>query len=196
MYLQGKTVEDADMIASAGTTPMQIFAFWFVTLAAISAWEAKLPIESVADQAKSKLAELGAVRAAVEGDTRLMGAAGIDLLAPFFALPNMMLATAAERDAARSKLNSMSLEPAEALALVRRIGCAYCQAQRHSFQAYNPMVAHASALYDTLLYGEPQPLLSRDINAPPREITSRMVKMAYDADPILKAANVEIPLFW
>ena len=92
------------------------------------------------------------------------------------------------------------LEPdrTRALAVVRRIGCAYCQAQRHGFQAYNPAVQQLAALYDVLLRGEiaislctkcmhppPSiyrydvllrgeiaPLVAQDIAAPPREVSA------------------------
>lgn len=65
------------------------------------------------------------------------------------------------------------LEPdrTRALAVVRRIGCAYCQAQRHGFQAYNPAVQQLAALYDVLLRGEIVPLFAQDIAAPPREVS-------------------------
>ena len=58
------------------------------------------------------------------------------------------------------------------------------------------MVQRTAALYDVLLYGEVLPLTGKDIKAPKRVVTSRMVQMANDADKILQEQGVEIPLFW
>ena len=74
------------------------------------------------------------------------------------------------------------------------------QAQRHGFQAYNPFVQRSAALQDILLHGRLLPLSGRDIKAATmangRPVESRIIKMANDADPIMKEAGVEIPLFW
>ena len=82
------------------------------------------------------------------------------------------------------------------VALVRRLGCTAVQAQRHGFQAYNPLVQRAAALYDCLVFGTPQPLAAVDILSKRGPPSSRMVQMANDADTILQEAGVEIPLFW
>ena len=99
------------------------------------------------------------------------------------------------------ELEELEPEPEAALALVRRLGCTYCQASRHGFKAYNPAVQHLAALHDVLLYGQLQPLLGQDIRARPRGglekvYDSQMVQVAYEADTVLKNAGFEIPLFW
>jgi len=53
-----------------------------------------------------------------------------------------------------------------------------------------------AALYDVLLYGEVKPLVSCDIQAPPRTASSKMVQVANDADTILQESGIDIPLFW
>jgi hypothetical protein len=68
--------------------------------------------------------------------------------------------------------------------------------QRHGFAAYNPAVQRLAALYDVLLHGAPQPLVAVDIQQKPREVSSDLVKVANRAEPILREAGVEIPLFW
>ena len=41
------------------------------------------------------------------------------------------------------------------------------------------------------------PLEGRDISPPPRtEPQSRLVQMAYDADPIMERQGITLPLFW
>ena len=134
--------------------------------------------------------------------TELTDACGLTPLIPLFSLPDFALAeaagtlTASGVEEARAMLQEIESDPERALALVRRIGCTYCQAQRHGFQAYNPLVQRSAALADILLHGSVQPLEGRDIKLPPREISSRMVQIANDADEALRQANIEIPLFW
>jgi len=199
-YMQGKTPEASAVVEACGTTPMAAFAFWFVTLAAMAAWESKLNVPSVAEQATAKLAELGAVRDAIESEAAgtAVAESGILDLAPLFALPNPAAAapTSGAYSNARKALDSADADAISRLALVRRIGCTYCQASRHGFKAYNPMVQHAAALYDVLLYGAPRTLSGVDIRGTPRQPTSQMVLMANDADKVLEQANVDIPLFW
>jgi len=197
--MQGKAIGTPAVVEACGATPMAAFAFWFVTIAAMSAWEAKLNVAAVADQAKDKLQELSIVRAIIESDASPhVQESGVASLAPLLALQNLAAAEPAsgQYDMARRKLGDIASDPLEALALVRRIGCTYCQASRHGFKAYNPAVQHMAALYDVLLYGELQPLIGRDIRAPRRQLASQMVQMANDADKVLETAGVQIPLFW
>lgn len=106
-----------------------------------------------------------------------------------------MITAAVER--ARLQLTQTEPDPLKAQALIRRIGCTYCQAQRHGFQAYNPLVQQLAALADALQYGKLQTMLpGYDIKAAPRQVSSKMVQIANDADEALRQANVEIPLFW
>jgi len=185
----------------AGAGPQAVFAFWMVLLAAVAAWESKLPIEGVAETAKAKLAELSEIREALEAESELMASAGVTDLQGLMATPNLALGASdvggsARYEQARQLLSQTSDDPMARLLLVRRIGCIYCQSQRHGFQAYNPTVQKSAALYDVLLHGTIQPLVGRDIRAPKRKVTSRMVEMAYDADQVLKDQGVEIPLYW
>lgn len=203
-FMQGKTPSDASVLAAAkGNGPQATFAFWMVLLAAMAAWEAKLPVEGVGEQAKAKLAELQTLRVALEGDAALMEAGGIAPLQALFELPDMSMQLGysmvgkAEHEAARAKLAEVAPDAVDRLLVLRRVGCVACQAQRHGFQAYNPMTQRAAALHDILLHGALQPLSSVDIQAPERtSYSSRMIKMARDAQPFLDDQNLEIPLFW
>ena len=144
--------------------------------------------------------ELGQIRDALEANAGLMDSCGLAPLLPLFSLPNLAnvsgAITPADMTAARAALSDVEPDPTAALGLIRRIGCTYCQAQRHGFQAYNPLVQQSAALADVLLYGAIVPLEGREIQAPKREISSRMVQIANDADEAMRQANVEIPLFW
>lgn len=202
-YMQGKPPSAEAVVEAAGTGTQATFAFWMVLKAAASAWEVKLPVASVADQARQKLAELGEVEAALTADA-LMDANGARPIAQLLALPDVsnitgtLLAADVRNGAAKARALLEELEPdAEArVALVRRLGCTAVQAQRHGFQAYNPLVQRAAALYDCLVFGTPQPLAAVDILSKRGPPSSRMVQMANDADTILQEAGVEIPLFW
>jgi len=177
-----------------------VYAFWVVTAAAMAAWEKNLNVAAVAGQARQKLGELGQIRDTLEANAGLMDACGLTPLLPLFSLPNLAnvsgTITPADMAAARAALSDVEPDPTAALGLIRRIGCTYCQAQRHGFQAYNPLVQQSAALTDVLLYGAIVPLEGREIQAPKREISSRMVQIANDADEAMRQANVEIPLFW
>ena len=88
-------------------------------------------------------------------------------------------------------------EAEEQLRLIRRVGCVAVACQRHAFEAYNPMTQRTAALHDILLHGALQPLDAVDIAERPRDgFSSKMVKMARDAQPFLDDQNFEIPLFW
>ena len=85
----------------------------------------------------------------------------------------------------------------DSLKVVRRLGCLSCQLQRHAFQAYNPLVQKATALYDVLQYGAPQPFVAprtapADAVPPEPNPTSNLIRLAYDAD------SLELPpqIFW
>ena len=164
-------------------------------IAAVAAWEVKLPVAAVEAQARQKLSELNEIRSVVEADEALMKSCGVWPLNRLMALPDLSSEPAANAQA-RELLSQLVVDPEERLLVTRRAGCTYCQAQRHGFQAYNPMVQRTAALYDVLLHGQMQSMVACDIKSPPSQVTSPMIQMAYDADPILKEAGVEIPLFW
>lgn len=155
---------------------------------------------AVEAQATQKLQELSQIRSALESDDSLMSRAGIAPLVPLAALPDMssLALGSPSNDAshAAALLAEAGADAQQQLAIVRRIGCTYCQAQRHGFQAYNAMVQRMAALHDVLLYGERKPLDAVDIQAPPRSPSSAMVKMANDADAMLQEQGIDIPLFW
>ena len=199
-YMQGTTPKTSAVVQAAGSTPLAIFAFWLVVLAAVAAWEVKLSVPAVEAQATQKLQELSQIRSALESDDSLMSRAGIAPLIPLAALPDMssLALGSPSNDAshAAALLAEAGADAQQQLAIVRRIGCTYCQAQRHGFQAYNAMVQRMAALHDVLLYGERKPLDAVDIQAPPRSPSSAMVKMANDADAMLQEQGIDIPLFW
>ena len=223
-----------------------IFAFWMVLIAAMAAWEVKLGVASVETQAREKIGQLSELRSAVESDAQLLEAGGITpihlLMADSDAIDADTGALRTELNAkARALLDEYAPTPAAKTQITRKIGCAYCQCQRHGFQAYNPMVQRTAALYDILTHGELQPLYAVDIKvrttplcflpcslspsratassgspgtpppsltacaararlAPsqstPKEVTSRLVKMANEAQSILDEQGIEVPLFW
>ena len=168
----------------------------------VAAWEGKLGVEAVEAQAREKLEQLNELRRAVEGDVDLMGRgdiaplhllmAGGDVLGP----GTRVLRTSSNANV-RDVLQGLAPSAAERVMLIRRIGCLYCQAQRHGFQAYNPMVQRVAALYDLLYYGEPQPLDPVDTARPEKtEYESGLVRMAAEAEGVMRDNGVEIPLFW
>ena len=59
---------DAARGSGPGSGPQATFAFWMVMVAAIAAWEAKLPVPTVTDQAKAKLKELDELRWSPNGN--------------------------------------------------------------------------------------------------------------------------------
>lgn len=68
---------------------------------------------------------------------------------------------------------------------------------RASFlQAYNPATQRIAMLYDFLFHGEAQPLHAVDLERPSRTVTSTFVKVANEAEPLMKDTGVDIPLFW
>lgn len=201
LYMQGKRPTAADAVVAAGETPQAIFTFWLVLLAAIAAWEAKLPVAGQEAQARDKLADLSEIRAAVESNDALLVRGGIAPVHTLLATSDALDAATGElrapdHAAARAMLPSLAPEALERLLVIRRVGCAYCQVQRHGFQAYNPITQRIATLYDFLLYGKFQPLEAVDLERPPREIDSNFVKMANEADKIVQEAGIDIPLFW
>ena len=203
-YMQGKT-PDADMVAQAtGSTPSAIFAFWMVLIAAVAAWEVKLPVESAAAQAKEKIGQLTEIRTILEGNSDIMGIGYVHPVQQLMSTADMIdpqtgkMRTDADANVKESQalLTSLSPDRLDQILTIRRLGCLYCQAQRHGFQAYNPMVQRTAALYDVLMHGKPQPLAAVDIKSPIREYTSTMTKMSQQAEGILRDQGVEIPLFW
>lgn len=198
-HSQGEPPQQSAVVDACGGTPTAAFAFWFVTIAAMAAWEAKLNVTAITYQAEEKLHQLATVRATLESDAlSLTQECGVASLAPLLALPNLAAAelTPTKREFVRLKLNEVAPDAIEALALVRRIGCTYCQASRHGFKAYNPAVQQMATLYDVLLHGDPQPLVGWDVQAPRRLPESQMVQMANDADKVLGMAGVQTALFW
>ena len=61
LYMQNKPPTAEEVVLAAGSTGMEVLAFWGVLAAAVAAWEAKLGT-SVEDLARSKLKELNEVR--------------------------------------------------------------------------------------------------------------------------------------
>jgi len=88
-YMQGKAPKPTAVVAAAGSSPEAIFAFWMVVLAAVTAWEVKLPLASIEQQARQKLAELAEIRSALEGDDNLMQSAGLRPLDSLAALSDV-----------------------------------------------------------------------------------------------------------
>jgi hypothetical protein len=75
----------------------------------------------------------------------------------------------------------------------------YCQAQRQSYNAYNPFVQQTAALYDVLLRNELKGLDPVDTMKPPTDLTksdSGLVRIAAESEKMMREAKVEIPLFW
>lgn len=211
-YLQGKPPKAKAIVGAAGETPLDVFAFWMVLLAAIAAWEQKLSIASVEGQAREKLGQLNELRVALEADAPTLEFGGVAPLHLLLAESDLLDVASGElrmgisesddelrvslHKAAATKLDELAPSPAERLAIVRRVGCLYCQAQRHGYQAYNPMVQRTAALYDVLYRGAPQPLDAVDIAQKERPLTSNLVRMAKDAENVMRENGVEIPLFW
>lgn len=124
------------MVAAAGAAPQQQLGFWFVTSAAISAWESKLEVPSVASQAKQKLVELGAVRDALEADSPFMASAGVHILAPLVrAQLTHPLDHVRYGPQAAAAVNAMpALDDEARTRLLRKIGCLREQCSRHAYQ--------------------------------------------------------------
>ena len=140
---------------------------------------------------------------AIESDEALLAKGGIAPMHTLFADSDMidpetgMVRTAVNVNARAIFESVAGGDPLERLRVIRRIGCTCCQAQRHGYQAYNPFVSRAAALYDILLYGSLQPLNPVDTQQPQADVEAvRMVAVAYEADAIMEDAGVEIPLFW
>jgi hypothetical protein len=124
------------MVAAAGGAPQQRLGFWFVTSAAISAWESKLEVPSVAGQARQKLVELGSVRDALEADSSFLVSAGVDVLAPLVrAQLTHPLDHVRYAPQATAAINAMPAMDEEARTrLLRKIGCLREQCSRHAYQ--------------------------------------------------------------
>ena len=239
-YMQGNPPSAAAISGAAGESAPAIFAFWMVLIAAMAAWEVKLPIASVEAQAREKLQQLNELREVVEDDAQLLANGGIIPLHTLMAESDALdPATGAQRTSlntnSRALLDDLGGSPAGKQQIIRKIGCTYCQcqvcargvlpppsllpartalhcilaltpagrlcvcfacSQRHGFQAYNPFVQRVAALYDILTHGSLQPLTAVDTKKRPTEVTSRLVKMANDAESILQDQGLEIPLFW
>jgi len=184
----------AEVVKAAGSTSAQAFAFWLVMVAAVAAWESKLSVPSVAGMAKGKLAELAEVLSALEDSPQFLENSGVGQLGVLLGMPNQVL-PGADTQQARGVIDSLGLTADELAQLTRRLGCVSCQASRHAFQAYNPLVQKSAAMYDVLLYGSLQPLNAPDIASPERtEYTSNLIKIAEDADKQFPEREVEI--FW
>ena len=152
LYAVKQAPPASEVVKAAGQTGTQVFAFWVVIVAAIAAWEAKLAVPSVVALAKSKLAELQEVLGALEAQPQLLKTAQIEHLNPLLAVPNQVLPGAVHAEATGA-LDATGLGKEEQQQLIRKLGCLSCQASRHSFQAYNPLVQKSAALYDILLRG-------------------------------------------
>lgn len=184
--------------AAAGGTAPQLFGFWVVLLAAVSAWESKLGAVGTAGLAEAKLEELAEIRDVLE-TPGLARAGGYDKLTALLrSLPNYSnssgLLLPGQEPLARARLDELEPDPALQLSVVRAMGCLSCLAQRHGFQAYNPLAQQAAALYDVLLRGRAAPLEGQDTRSPAREVSSRLVQMANDADGTV--APEVVGLWW
>lgn len=84
-YMQGREPSADEVVAAAGATPQQFFAFWLVTIAAMAAWDVRLSNPSTEAEANAKLQQLMQVRDTVEGAVELASESGITLLAPLIA---------------------------------------------------------------------------------------------------------------
>jgi hypothetical protein len=202
-FAEGQKLSASQVVGASGSTPAEFFAFWFVTVAAIAAWESKLKVQAVAAKATAKLQELEFVRSAIEeeGAGRFRDESGVGVLAPLIRLPNLAFADPASGafQTARATLEEIAPESTEALALVRRVGCMYCQAQRQKYKAYQPLVEKTAALYDVLLRGGLKRLEPVDTKMPERDLTksdSLMVQTSMQADKTLKRDGNVIPLYW
>lgn len=151
-YQMKKPPAASEIVKAAGESTIQIFAFWVVLCAAIAAWESKVAVPGVLDLAKAKLKELDEVLVALAGPAGLMEQADLVHMNAMVALPNQML-PASDPAAARGALQATGLTEEEQQQLIRKLGCLYCQASRHAFQAYNPFVQKTAALHDVLLFG-------------------------------------------
>jgi len=183
-----------DVVAASGSSAMQVFAFWMVILAAIAAWESKLAIPSASAMAKAKLEELSTVVGALESAPGLLDSAGVGSMNMLLALPNHAL-PGADASEAKAALASLGLSTEDTAQLLRKVGCVSCQATRHAFQAYNPLVQKSAALFDVLQFGSVQPLTAPDIALPDRlEYTSNLVRLAEEADKMDIKRDIE--LYW
>ena len=197
-----KRSAEAEVVLAAGGQPIQIFAFWLVVVAAMAAWESKLATPSTSAMAQAKIAELAEVRDALEGRDSLVEAGALGELLPLLQLADVRSGVSGPAYRPPDSLAQLVAETLpkgeeDSLKVVRRLGCLSCQLQRHAFQAYNPLVQKATALYDVLQYGAPQPFVAprtapADAVPPEPNPTSNLIRLAYDAD------SLELPpqIFW
>ena len=197
-----KRSDAASVVLAAGGQPIQIFAFWLVVVAAMAAWESKLATPSTSAMAQAKIAELAEVRDALEGRDSLVEAGALGELLPLLQLADVRSGVSGPAYRPPDSLAQLVAETLpkgeeDSLKVVRRLGCLSCQLQRHAFQAYNPLVQKATALYDVLQYGAPQPFVAprtapADAVPPEPNPTSNLIRLAYDAD------SLELPpqIFW
>jgi len=196
LYQMKKAPPPPEIVKAAGQTGAQVFAFWVVLCAAIAAWESKLEVPSLVDMARNKLRELGEVLGAVEAEEGRMEDARLVELNKLLAVPNQALPDAQPQDA-RAALQAIGLDSEGQQRLIRKLGCLSCQASRHSFQAYNPLVQKTSALYDVLVYGSVQWLSAPDIQQPERSgYTSNLVKIAVEAEDFAVSEGGSVQLYW
>jgi len=189
----GASPSAEEVVAAAGSKPLEVFAFWLVVRSAAAAWRLKLGMESVAELAEQKLKELSEVAEAIEAQPEAsMARRSLGQLPQLLAIGDIIVPEAAS---ARAQLAAIEPEPEAQLRLLRGAGCVACACQRHAFEAYNPMVRQAAGVYDTLLYGEPRGIEGQDIASPKREgFESRLVQMAFEADASLPKEYRQ--LFW
>ena len=189
-----KRSSEAEDVLAAGGQPIQIFAFWLVVVAAMAAWESKLATPSTSAMAQAKIAELAEVRDALEGRDSLVEAGALGELLPLLQLADVRSGVSGPAYRPPDSLAQLVAETLpkgeeDSLKVVRRLGCLSCQLQRHAFQAYNPLVQKATALYDVLQYGAPQPFVAprtapADAVPPEPNPTSNLIRLAYDADSL------------
>jgi len=144
--------------------------------------------------------ELDEVRSYIEESPQLMQMSNIGLLARLLRLSDPSL-TGADTEASlrevRTIVSDASLSESEVTLLLRRLGCLGVQLQRHSYQAYNPVVEKIQAIYDLMLHGELQPLETVPIHLTPREpgtYQSGLMRLSEEYDDVLDEVGRE--LYW
>ena len=113
---------------------------------------------------------------------------------PPYSEPSYPLLMQALREV-RALITDAGLSESESTLLIRRLGCLGVQLQRHSYQAYNPVVEKIQALYDIILHGTLQPLESVPIHLPPRApgtYKSGLMRLSEEYDDVLDEVGREL----
>lgn len=197
-YAQGTKPKASAIVMAAGSSSRQIFSFWLVVVSAIAAWETKLRVQSVAEMASARIADLAEILDILEERKPMMEKGMLTPLLAFRTLPNFW-EPGADLNQARTLLQSVASDEAEQQLIIRRIGCIHNQLQRHAFQAYQPMILKWSALHDVLTLGSPLSIQAEDIEDAPSDkdapYSSTLMQMAAEAEKNLDD-DFERPLFF